>query len=163
MLAEAVILGLAGAALAVVIASLTFDLLLRQVPPAAYGGAAVGIVGVGVAAARAQGVGDESPGRGLSGRVTGREAEGLAAHGIGLRRIVLPQAHATQFGPQKRVVRLDAQGTLERRRRLSVVTAVALAVRLSDERTGGGTEVELPRGCRRRVLGGRRRRWGPRH
>jgi putative ABC transport system permease protein len=43
VLIEAVIIGLSGALVGLVVASLTFDLLLRQVPPVAYGSASVGI------------------------------------------------------------------------------------------------------------------------
>ena len=43
MLFEAAIIGIAGAALAVVFTSLLFDALLKQVPPAAYGRAPVGV------------------------------------------------------------------------------------------------------------------------
>ena len=43
MLFEAAILGVGGAVLAVALTSVTFDMLLRQVPPAAYGRAAVGV------------------------------------------------------------------------------------------------------------------------
>jgi len=40
---EAVIIGLAGAALALVVTEVSFDALLRHVPPVAYGAAAVGV------------------------------------------------------------------------------------------------------------------------
>ena len=43
LILESLITGLAGAAVAIVVTSLSFDALIRQVPRIAYGGAAVGV------------------------------------------------------------------------------------------------------------------------
>jgi hypothetical protein len=73
------------------------------------------------------------PRGGLRRGITGRERERLAAHGIGLRRVVLSEPYTSELDPHERVVGLDAQRTLECRGRLGRVAARGLLVGLGDE------------------------------
>src|SRR6266513_838353 len=121
-------------------------------------GPPLGLRGLRVAPARVQRIGDQVPGRRLRAGICGGERQRLAAHGLGLRRVVLGKPHPPELDPQQRIARLDAQCALERRGRLTVLAAAGLGARLRHQRAGRRAEVKLPRRARRGLL--RRRRHG---
>jgi len=87
----------------------------------------------GIALLCAQGVCQQSASLGLRAAITARECQRFAAAPFRLPRIILGESQATAFDPQQRVIRFDAQGTVEGRGRAVQIAARHQGVRLGDE------------------------------
>ena len=94
----------------------------------------IGVGGFLVTATRSQGVGNQTPCGRLGLRITGSECQRLVPDAVGLAVVTCGVANAAELNPQKRVVRFDAHGTLDRGGRQSEVSAGQLFVCLRDER-----------------------------
>ncbi len=97
----------------------------------------------------AQRIGEQSPGLFLRALITARQRERLAAAALGLVGLAFQESQSTEFDPQQRIIRLDAQRAVERRGGAVNIAVRCLVVRLSHEREGGGRQTILARRRRR--------------
>ena len=101
----------------------------------------------------AQRIGQQPPRLSLRAAIAAGERKRLAAAALSLMGVALREPQPPQFYPYQGIVRLDAQGTVERRRGAVKVTARHQRSCLADQRTR----------CRRQVIFARRRRRRRRH
>ena len=98
-----------------------------------------------IALLRAQRIGEQSPGLPLGAMIAARERERLSGAALGLVGLAVQEPQSTDFYPQQRIIRLDAQRAIERRRRTVNVAVRCKGSRLSHERESGGREMILAR------------------
>ncbi len=93
----------------------------------------------------AQRIGEQSPGLLLCAVIAARDRERFPGAAFRLAGLAFQEPQSPDFYPQQRIIRLDAQRAIERRRRTVNIAVRRQGSRLIHERESGGREVILAR------------------